>query len=279
MARASELAARELLAEVRAIRDRLTRVELVPEPVAWAEGVSGMTLDPWQREFMRGETSLELLNCCRQSGKTTVTSLRSAYRARHTRRRIGVLSPTLDKSLILYDRAKEWLLRDGATFARLTAIRLEVAGGGVLISFPGDRPDLAARGETLDDLVVDEASRIKTGVIVSASPTQATRPDATETWLSTPAGARGAFHEQWQDVGMPWKRTRVTADMCSRISRDFLARRKRMIGEAMFRQEFYCEFVTAPGALFAADDLAAMFELPVPDVALPEADEVGGLDF
>lgn len=255
----------ELKARIERLEARLTsfaeqsRAAELPDPVSWAERVSGMALDPWQREFMRSSARLELLNCCRQSGKTTVVSLRCAYRVRFFSRVVGVLSPTLDKSRILYRRAKRWLVLDGARFGRSTAIELEVLGGGTLLSFPGDRPDLAARGETLDDLVVDEASRVKDALIVSASPTQATRPNATETWLSTPAGRSGKFYQQWEDKNMPWRRTKVTADDCSRISRDFLELRRRIFGEMMFRQEFHCEFLATLGGIFDPEALGEVF--------------------
>lgn len=255
-------------------QQREARREEVPEPVEWAERVAGFKLDAWQADFMRSTARYELMLCTRQGGKTTIVSLKAAYLVRFFPRVLGVLSPTLVKSQILFRRARRWLIISGAKFTRATATELEISGGGHLICFPGDRPDMAARGETLDDLIIDEASRIKDALIASASPTQATKRNASETWLSTPSGARGVFYEESKrPEGQPWRNTRITADQCPRISAEFLARMRERLGEQMFQQEFYCKFVASAGSLFAADDLEAMFSAPFHEVELPEEAE------
>ena len=41
----------------------------------------GLTLDPWQAELLRERPKRALLNCCRQSGKSTVTALWALWQA------------------------------------------------------------------------------------------------------------------------------------------------------------------------------------------------------
>ena len=48
--------------------------------------------------------------------------------------------------------------------------------------------------------------------------------------LSTPAGKRGWFHAAWTGGDESWHRTRVTADQCPRISREFLDEELRELG-------------------------------------------------
>ena len=44
-----------------------------------------------------------------------------------------------------------------------------------------------------------------------------------------------------------------------RIAPAFLARERVRLGETLFEQEYECNFVAAPGSVFSADVLAAMF--------------------
>ena len=241
----------------------------LPDPVAWAERVSGESLDPWQKMVMASEHPALLLLTSRQVGKSHVVSLRAAYRAQYRRRRVGILSPTLRQSGIVYRRAKSWLQGDrSASVARQTLTELELAGGGSIVAFPGDRPDLSIRGDTLDDLIVDEASRIRDELIAAASPTVATRPGANITYLSSPAGQRGAFHRAWQSEEW-WHKVIVTAEECPRISPAFLEREKVRLGPAMWSQEYMCQFVASVGGIFdplALDDAFGT----VPNVALEQ---------
>ena len=248
----------------------------LPHPVAWAERVSGQPLDPWQQLVMCSEHPALLLLTSRQVGKSHVVSLRAAYRAQYLARRVGVLSPTLRQSSIVYRRAKSWLVGDGtAHIARQTLTELECENGGAIVAFPGDRPDLSVRGDTLDDLIVDEASRVKDELIAAATPTVATKPGANITYLSSPAGPRGAFHKAWADEDW-WEKVEVPAHQCSRISPAFLARERLRLGEAIFGQEYLCRFVAAPGGIFdpqALDDIFGQVLRPAPPQWLPPGEQ------
>ena len=48
-------------------------------PVAWAERIAGLTLDPWQRDVLLSASPRLLLNATRQSGKSTVAALKAAW--------------------------------------------------------------------------------------------------------------------------------------------------------------------------------------------------------
>lgn len=262
----------ELIARVDALLARFSGIELgPPDPVLWAEHVTGAALDPWQKRVMVSEDPALLLLTSRQVGKSHVVSLRAAYRAKYLRRRVGVLSPTLRQSSIVYRRAKSWIRSDGRTrLSRQTLTELEVEGGGAVIAFPGDRPDLSVRGDTLDDLIVDEASRGKDELIAAATPTTATKAGANITYLSTPAGARGAFYKAWSEEDF-WQKITVRAEECSRISATFLARERQRLGP-LYAQEYECQFLAAPGGLFDPEALADVFGQPLlraPDDWLP----------
>jgi len=41
----------------------------------------GIDPDPWQRDLLRSDSDRVLLNCCRQSGKSTMSALLALHRA------------------------------------------------------------------------------------------------------------------------------------------------------------------------------------------------------
>ena len=47
---------------------------------------------------------------------------------------------------------------------------------------------------------------------------------------TTPAGKRGWFYEQWHSGNDSWRRFRVPATDCPRISKEFLAEQLRELG-------------------------------------------------
>ena len=51
----------------------------------------------------------------------------------------------------------------------------------------------------------------------------------------------------------------ITADQCQRISTEHLAAERIRLGDALYRQEYFGAFVSAPGSVFDAEVLAHMF--------------------
>lgn len=247
--------------------------EDAPDPVHWAEKVSGKKLDLWQQSYLLSKAQYFLMNCSRQVGKTEVVSLKAAYRARHLGRRVVAIAPSLYQSSKIRTRAHAFLQADGANIITANAITLELDNGGAVISLPGDRPDLSARSETTDDLIVDEASRVRDSVIAAATPTTATRPNSTISYLSTPAGKRGAFYRAWSEKAGAWEKYSVKATQCSRIDAKFLARERALLGNLIFSQEYECQFIADSTAVLDPEAIAAMFRKP----ALPQAGEIDWL--
>jgi hypothetical protein len=47
---------------------------------------------------------------------------------------------------------------------------------------------------------------------------------------------------------------------CPRISPEFLAEERRMLGPAMYEQEHCCAFIEAEGQVFSAESIEAVFQ-------------------
>lgn len=54
-------------------------------------------------------------------------------------------------------------------------------------------------------------------------------------------------------AGVGWERTQITAEDCPRISPEFLADERQMLGEHAYRQEYPCEFLDANTAAFGSE--------------------------
>src|SRR5215207_200683 len=122
----------------------------------------------------------------------------------------------------------------------------------------GVRRGLSLRHDGPAVLLVDEASRVRDELWATISPMLAAAPAAQQILLSTPAGASGEFHRAWSS-NEDWQRVQITADQCSRISAEHLAAERIRLGDALYRQEYFGAFVSAPGSVFDAEVLAHMF--------------------
>jgi hypothetical protein len=76
---------------------------------------------------------------------------------------------------------------------------------------------------------------------------------------STPFGRRGWFWSQWESGGLEWERHRSIAADCPRISSEFLAEQRQVLGERWFDQEYNAIFVEAVGQLLPGDQIDRAF--------------------
>ncbi|MDQ3653975.1 MAG: hypothetical protein M3457_02700 [Chloroflexota bacterium] len=106
-------------------------------------------------------------------------------------------------------------------------------------------------------LIVDEAARVLTELIVSVRPMLAVSNGRLIT-LSTPYGSRGWWYEAWRSQD-DWYRVEIPASMCPRISPEFLAEERRNMGDWWFDQEYGCQFLDAESAAFRSEDIEAAF--------------------
>jgi hypothetical protein len=155
-----------------------------------------------------------------------------------------LLSPTQRQSGELFRKLKDVhnaLGADACLVSEESALRIEFANGSRVVCLPGTAATV--RSYSAPSLVViDEAVRpmlaVSRGRLVL---------------LSTPFGRRGFFFDEWTNGGPNWRRVKVTAADCPRISDEFLAEEKERRGSWYVRQEFGCEFVETDDQVFGLD--------------------------
>ncbi len=221
------------------------------DPVLFAEAC-GVTPDPWQAKFLRSNSKRTILNCSRQSGKSTVCAVKALNVAVHEPGALVVIvSPSQRQSaeLLRTIRGLHAKLDDAPALANESVLKLELESGSRLLALPGADGGKTVRGLAGAKLVIfDEASRCDPELFTACRPMIATSNGAL-ILLSTPAGRRGTFFDIWHN-GEAWERVRVAASDCPRISAEFLASERKELGEARFAEEFELAFIDSDTQAF-----------------------------
>ena len=107
--------------------------------------------------------------------------------------------------------------RPSCTATRL--LRAEFDNGSRIVALPGS--ERTVRGYAGANLVIiDEASRVDDALIAAVRPMLATS-NGKLVALTTPAGKSGWFYNSWTSGSADWLRTKVYAEQCPRITKNF----------------------------------------------------------
>lgn len=231
---------------------------LALDPVFLAQDV-GLEPDPWQKRVLRSSAPRILLNCCRQSGKSTIAALLAIHTALFQPGALAlVLSPTLRQSQELFRKALGFYRALGRPVPAEaeTKLTIELENGSRIVSLPGK--ESTTRGfSAVKLLVVDEAARVPNELYYAVRPMLAISSGRLIA-LSTPFGKRGWWYQAWRSSD-PWERIEVPASACPRISPAFLEEERRTLGEWWFRQEYECQFEEQASQAFRSEDIEAAF--------------------
>lgn len=227
------------------------------DPVVFARR-AGIEPDAWQGDVLRSGDRRLLLNCSRQSGKSTTTAVLGLHTAIYRPGSLVLLlSPSLRQSGELFRTVAGLYARVGETVPANaeTLLRLELANGSRVLSLPASEATIRGyAGVSL--LLIDEASRVPDELYASVRPMLATT-NGRLIAMSTPFGKRGWWSSAWHDGGTVWRRVRITADQCPRIAPAFLAEEWESLGDWWFAQEYGCEFIDADSQAFRSEDVEA----------------------
>lgn len=242
----------------------------------------GLDPDPWQRQLLLSNQRQVLLNCSRQSGKSTAVAVLALHTALfQPRSLILLLSPSLRQSLELFRKVLDCYRAVGAasraapTFAhakrpaknrtspgpvRLAGpthpfrpiidnqTRIEFANQSRIVCLPGTEETIRSfSGVAL--LIIDEAARVPDDLYRSVRPMLAVSQGRL-ICLSTPFGQRGFFWEEWHSNSTDWHKIRIPWQDCQRITPSFIAQETRSLGDSWVRQEYACSFESLEGLVF-----------------------------
>ncbi|NIR13667.1 MAG: hypothetical protein GWN86_06855 [Desulfobacterales bacterium] len=229
-------------------------------PVAFARDILEFDPDPWQEKVLTWKDPRLILNCCRQSGKSTTTAALAVHEAVFNENSLILLvSPSLRQSSELFRKVGHFLsMVDDVGLKEDNKLSLELGNGSRVVSLPSKEETI--RGFSGANLIIeDEASRVDDDLYRAMRPMIAVSGGRI-ILMSTPFGKRGHFYEEWRR-GVLWERVHITAKQCPRISDQFLQEELDSMGEWWFKQEYMGEFMESMDSVFTMEQImSAMSE-------------------
>jgi hypothetical protein len=227
-------------------------LKLALDRVAFARAL-GLEPDTWQEDLLRSTSDRVLLNCCRQSGKSTMAGLIALHQALyHPGSLILCLAPALRQSQELFGKVLGFYRDLGRPIPAQAErkLSLELENNSRIVTLPGS--DKTIRGFSgVSLLIVDEASRVADELYFAVRPMLAVSGGALM-MLTTPHGKRGVFYEEWTG-GAGWNRYEVPAEECPRISPEFLEEEQDALPSWVYRQEYECSFEETEDQVFTTE--------------------------
>lgn len=247
------------------------RAELVP-PVrlsaAQMAGRLGITLDPWQLRVLETPWREALLNCGRQTGKSTVSALLGIQETLYAPRgKVVVVSPSERQSGLLFQTALEMYraLGDGDSGVVESDIEnrlsLELRNGNKFYALPGKQKTI--RGFSgISLLIIDEASQVDDELYNAIRPMRAVSGGRLLA-PSTPFGKRGWWWNAFENGGPHWYRETIPSALCPRIDPAFLAREQADLPAMTYAAEYECQFTDTVDQYYPSDLVDAAFSTSV----------------
>jgi hypothetical protein len=230
------------------------------DPVSFAEDRLGFKPDPWQAQLLRSPAKQIILNCCRQSGKSTTTSILALHVALYEPTSLTLLiSPSQRQSKELFAKVIVFLrtLEPAEVLEEDNRLSCTLANGSRIVSLPGDQKTIRGySGPTL--IIEDEAARVLDETYAAIRPMLAVSGGRL-VLMSTPAGRRGHFHDTWHGAAYGWERISIAASECPRIGQEFLDEEQEVLGPLLYAQEYECRFEDTETSAFMSDLINVAF--------------------
>lgn len=215
----------------------------------------GIEPDGWQRDLLASDADRVILNCCRQSGKSTIAGVLATHKALASPGSLSlILAPSERQAKETFSKAAGFYRTLGYPIPSESyrKMGMELLNGSRIEALPGT--EKTVRGFSgVDLLILDEASRVEDGLYYAIRPMLAVSGGRLM-MLSTPFGKRGVFFEAWtSEAGGGWERYEVPATDSPRIPAEFLEEERQSLPEWVYRQEYCCEFVETDDQVFGYD--------------------------
>jgi predicted phage terminase large subunit-like protein len=231
--------------EALALLEEKTKRRAAKDPVIFAKYYLQFEPDPWQAAFLRSKAQRIILNCSRQSGKSTTTAILALWEAIHKPKSVIVLdSPSLRQSQELMLKFSEFLsqIDQSVKLDSDTKLSVRFANRSRVLALPGSEKTI--RGiSAVTLLILDEAAGIPDELYGAVRPMLAVSKGRL-VLMSTPRGEQGFFYETWAK-SLEWEKIEVPWSDCPRIAPSFVEEEKHERGGAWVAQEYECQFVAA----------------------------------
>ena len=250
--------ARTLLKEVEKLEASRAshRWQIPTDRVEFARSL-GLEDDGWQERLLLSDAPRILMNCARQTGKSTAAGVLALHEALVTPcALVLILAPAERQAKELFSKVAGFYhtLGNPIPADSYRKLGMALANGSRIEALPGTEKTIRGfSGAAL--LIVDEASRVADELYYSVRPMLAVSGGRLM-MLTTPYGKRGVFFEEWVG-GEGWERYEVRADECPRIPPVFLEEERRALPARIYRQEYECSFEDTDEQVFGYEEVTA----------------------
>jgi Terminase large subunit, T4likevirus-type, N-terminal len=231
-----------------------TQLSMALDPVRLFRRATGHAPDAWQATLLRSTAPRVLLNCCRQSGKSTTTASLALHTALYEQHAlILLLSPSLRQSQELYRKVSAQYRAIGRPVAAVaeTLTQLELVNGSRIVSLPEN--EATVRGYSgVSLLIIDEAARVDDATYDAVTPMLGVSGGRL-LGLSTPWGKLGWWYDRWANGGVRWERYDVpatTPEIAARTDPATLLEAQSR-GAWHYGQEYLCQFGERADSVFS----------------------------
>ena len=265
-------------------------IVLGADPIRYLESV-GMELYEWQRYALNPEELRILLLCCRQAGKSTISSGGASHTSRFEPNSLSIiLTPSEKQSQETMLKVADIMFRDQnyPALVKDSAFEKETIDGSRIVALPGT--ERSVRGYSGPKrIMVDEAARVLDETFAATTPMLTGNPDASLILSTTAFGKRGFFWRAWEfekrwlkilvkppfrldetdhlvdDVPEPifrkyWAQRGVLAFYSPRhFDRNWMEEELERMGPWWWRQEYGCEFIDPESSAFNFQSILEAF--------------------
>jgi Terminase large subunit, T4likevirus-type, N-terminal len=216
--------------------------------------------DPWQAKLLRSTSRQCILNCGRQTGKSTVVAALALHTALYKAGALVlIIAPSQRQSRELFLKVQTFLeaLEPSEPTEEETKLTLMLRNGSRVVTLPGDNPR-TVRGYSAPQLIIeDEAAFVADDTFDALLPMLAASPDGRIVLMSTPHVSAGHFYAIWNSDG-DWERYEQKTSACPRVTPQWLEAR-RHDNPLRFSREYECQFGSPDDSLFTIEMIDRMF--------------------
>lgn len=246
------------------------------QPSLWAAEALGFEADGKQKQILDSPHKRVIINCHRQWGKSTISSIICLHRAIFYPGSLClIVAPALRQSSENFRKVLIFLdaLDHSPSLIEDTKLSCQLDNKSRILSLPGGNEGSTIRGFSRPDVIVeDESSRCKDELYQALRPMMATNPACRLILASTPCGQRGHFHRIWVNGSSEWQKIAVRASENPRIDPAFLAEERRSMPDSWYRQEYEGEFIESNDSVFTFEQITSAIDDDVEPLLFSEED-------
>lgn len=224
-------------------------------------------IDPWQMEVLKCQDRYIILNCSRQSGKSSILMVKAFHKALTEPGALNLIiaeqrqsNEDLRKCRELFNAYKSYLKEKYQGTIDLSLVSdnktsMEFGHDSRIVALPANEKVRGFSAPTT--VIIDEAAFLDDEVFVSVDPMM----EVSQGQLilaSTPKGTSGFFRREWDNPR--YVRFEVPWQQCPRIGDESIRNKRLLYGEAYVKQEYECKFLDDIASLFSEQALLESFD-------------------